>query len=456
MKPARYPCFGALLAWIAWLALVTGCSQPTSPTPKSLTPLPSTLTLPPVISPSQLVWAGGQRCPIVATENNPYGGLAWEPVSQSFFTIGRLNQNILRISNVIAAGSNPLTLPRAALVKAYPATTSGFTDVYGGLRICSPDNGKPITEGLFWDRSSAVLWCTYGGNYAVSPIKDPCLVGVQFLASGGTRAFGPYTFTQPSQQGREWAYRLPVAFATAYTGGRQLCLGAGVTSGAAAASFGPNVLAVDTPGIGHTNPAVVGSAALVSYPQSNRLQRPADYTAWKGAPGVARSFVAAPQGTDQFGAIVNGIGHWNSTDSVRAACCVDLPDCQGILFFVSQSYGNVWYGNATETTNTGLTLKAGCGAAKGQTGQYYRDMVYIYSLADLVPVAAGQQTADQVQPRYTFSLSADYPGLKWNCWHTITGAVFRPDQRDIVVIAQGAEELSPGSANPILYRFAIE
>jgi len=500
MKPARCVCLGALLAWLGWMVFFLGCWQPTSPSPKSLTPSPSPLTLPPVLSPSQLVWSGGQLCPIVPSEINPYGGLAWEPISKTFFTIGRLQQNILRISNVIGAGSDPAAFPRAALLKTYLATANPSTDIYAGLRTCSPNNGKPVSEGLFWDSVANCLWVNYGGDYAVSHINDPCLLGIQGLiplsgdrdqgtgvrgqgsgvsnycllppaccllppaswplppASGNTtRACGPYRLNVASQLGREWAFRLPPAFAAAYTGGRQLCLGAGVTSGSAACSWGPNVIAIDNPpAFGKGNPTpILNTSILAVYPQSNRLERTADYTAWKGTPGLAGSFVAIPQGSDQFGAIVAGIGQWNSCDYVRAACCINLPDCQGILFFVSQGYGNVWYGNPTETTDTGLTLQASCGAAKGPTSAHCRDLVYIYSLADLVPPAAGQQTPDLVVPRWTFSLSSANPGMKWNCWQQITGAVFRPDQRDVIIIAQGAEELGPGNYNPILYRFAI-
>jgi len=82
MKPARCVCLGALLAWLGWMVFFLGCWQPTSPSPKSLTPSPSPLTLPPVLSPSQLVWSGGQLCPIVPSEINPYGGLAWEPAGR--------------------------------------------------------------------------------------------------------------------------------------------------------------------------------------------------------------------------------------------------------------------------------------------------------------------------------------------------------------------------------------
>ncbi|HLN30499.1 MAG TPA: hypothetical protein VK395_22335 [Gemmataceae bacterium] len=407
----------------------------------------------PVVKSADFTFAGGQLLPKLATEGNPYGGLAYDPTSNTLFTIGRLGNNILQVSNVLAAGSDPLKFPRAALVKNYG------TAIYGGLRTVNPNNGTPTTEGLFWD--SGTLYALYGGNYAVSPKADPCLVAIDFMGSGQS-ARGPYSLDVSSQLGREWAYKLPAWFAQKYTSGRTLCLGAGVTSGASHCSFGPNALAVDTPATAMS--LTLTSKTLLDYPESStdrtnpygtRLPRPGDYTIYSGTPG--QIFYPCPAGTHQFGPVAaDGVGVWGSADYARAGCFIDLPDKQGLLVFVSQGYGAFWYGNGKEQSAGGGTLQADCNAgAKGQHAQHCRDVVYVYGLATLAAVATGQLQPWQARPDCTFSLGTQFPSMAWNCGHLITGAVFRPASRDVLILAQGAESLGPGDSNPIIYRLEI-
>jgi len=82
-------------------------------------------------------------------------------------------------------------------------------------------------------------------------------------------------------------------------------------------------------------------------------------------------------------------------------------------------------------------------------------VVYVYGLATLAAVATGQLQPWQARPDCTFSLGTQFPSMAWNCGHLITGAVFRPASRDVLILAQGAESLGPGDSNPIIYRLEI-
>ena len=406
-------------------------------------PAQSDPILMPTVTSFRLRYLGAIKVPM-EVEDNAYGALVLRTYpngTKTFIIVGRTTEgtNAFEFSN---PGPHPnlSVAQRGTLVKAWG-------DIYQGHRTwpVAYSSGQIETEGLFWLGNKTLLW-TYGYNYDVTGGSKPVVGITQFNSDGSISAFGPWQANVNSHRLRNYGVAVPSWFASAYTGGRTLALGAGIESGASEASFGPGLFAVDTPTSRTPTSHVLTTRELSFYPEEpyqHRFHRDTQYEVLNSIGGILR------QPDDQFAPPRDGVGYWGSADFIRASTWIDLPDVQGVMFFGRLGYDDMWYGNSPLPTG----VQDPCHATKGQHASHYAARWFIYAPADLAKVATRQVSSWQITPTEVFDPTVLF-NMELNCDKLITGAAFDPDTRTLYVCAPAVDNPT-NSRLPVIYAFAI-
>jgi hypothetical protein len=318
----------------------------------------------------------------------------------------------------------------ATIVKAWG------TAIYGSARQLpnAPAKAKAETHGLFWDVDH--LYVAYDKYYHVEPAQYPTLL-FSAIADDESRAYGPWFTTLPGHQTCGYFARIPDWFAEVYTGGRTLAVGAGRTSGGAWSSFGPCLVAVETPDEGKRPFSKLRAAPMVFYPMKHRCPRDPDY-----APLV-----------DRKGAHVNqppqdGVGLWTNVDLAEACAWIDLADKHGLLFFGMLAQGKVWYGNSPDAA-TGVVDSAQ--ANRGNHAERRVPRWWIYDPMDLAGVLSGTTQSWQVQAKETFAPS----GAAETRMNRCNGAAFDAVTNTLYLCYPNAEFEPNRHSRPVVHAWNV-
>lgn len=291
--------------------------------------------------------------------------------------------------------------PVAPLVRAWG-------DIYDGRKRMYRATEAPEVRGLLWHGGR--LWWTYGDPYNASSSSWDPSVGVSELRDDGSHvAGGPWRTTEHSQKTRGYLMTVPSAFASAYTGNRTVAVGAPITSGDIACSFGPAAVAfaavatTTPPDPVQTSYVVAGDeprsllcTRLVLHDYEHRAARDSDYVecGWNAHYDCSQGSWKRP-----------GLPRFHTMDRVSAGVWIDLPDKHGVLFMGQLIHHlpgwpvpHVWYGPQT--------------CCHGQTDNYVWQATgpgtlsqapfwWIYDPNDLARVARGETEPWAITPKHT-------------------------------------------------------
>jgi hypothetical protein len=405
---------------------------------------------PPITGPaplqvSDLTYLGSQYLPTSIDDGgNAYGALAERVLpngSRTFFVLGHGGgvggQDIWEISSN-GFGTNLANAPRASLVKNWGMT------LYGNCRITS-DPGKTDSEGLYWDPVTSRLFVMFGMSYDVSGHSQPCLMYAQFNPVTGAYvgSYGPWKVDAGQQKARNYMTAIPAWFQP-LVNGRRLAVGAGLESGSAGGSWGPCLLAIDTPGPNTPTTTVLTTMPLVEYPETmngsryNRARRNPDYQEVNARTGQA-DWTPNPL---QFPEPFHGVGYWCGTDLIRSCAWIDNGVVSGVVFGGALGQQYVWYGGPA--VPNGIT--AANGHSKGQNATQYESYCAIYNPAAFKKVALGTSPAYGIDPSASFDVQTRF-GAPVNTTQCPTGMVFDPNTNTLLMIFNGIDKKA-GAATP--------
>jgi hypothetical protein len=336
------------------------------------------------------------------------------------------------------AGHELDVVPKATLVRAYgnlfPTTGTGAVRTWPKPLT---NGGLPI-RGLYCTQDGARLIACYSFSYNVNDaIGYPFACMATDLDAAAPTVVGPYTFTN-APNNRVSGYALELAgFGPNYT----LAWGAGIVSGAASCSHGPDLWIAGMPG---PRPLGLGRALpLLDFGAPHFCARTDDYVPVARTPPVTGPWLPTTASL-QFPPALNGQGRWGTADSVEGAAAVGS---NWVSFCGYQSHGYEWYGEGTITLEDGSVITSCAPAGKGQNGQYQRPVLWWVHTSDLHAVKAG--TLASWQPAVTCQDLSAFD-LILNCQRELCGMSFDAATSTLLV---GAPRANGGT--PIVHGFHV-
>ena len=361
-------------------------------------------------------------------------------------------------------GAGPLdTAPRARLIR-------NWGDIYGGRRRLRDTNQTPTTTGLLYE--SGRLWWTYGSSYFSGSDPDPSL-GVAYLndSTGAKQIYGPWRTQEHSQRTRGYMTLLPSDFATAYTGGRRLCVGTPQTSGNAAGpvgavlyamgNFDPRTLPADTAGAtGGSVPFSVSCKRLVHHDSEHPQERNSNYKVcgWNVLYDYSKG-AWLKDGEATFNNYGYRVDYFSGCTWVQTANKAGLVYVGGMVEAIpgrqyqGDTLPHLWYGPE------GMACCHGQTSGFPGTGQKAASAVPklgIYDPADVARAATGAISPWGYAPTTLTNLATLAPGaidplITLN--YQFSSAAFDADERLLLVCELGREVL--GEPRPVVHVFQV-
>jgi hypothetical protein len=295
-------------------------------------------------------------------------------------------------------GASVSSAPRATLV-------GPWGDIYQNRRLNNPGALSPVTRGLLW--ANGMLWWAYGGQYNVTGSWDPSIGVTVFNDATGTfTSYGPWRTQDHSQKTRGYMASIPQAFATQYTGGNTVAVGAPTTSGnanspagawlTAMGSFNPLTATPDTLGSTHVT---IGCQDLIARDATHPQLRPAGTRYHVCGWNVLYNCSGGSWIKDDPTFLNGGI----EFDIISACAWIQTPTKQGLVMFgqvtdvvPGTNYGtdtvpHLWYGPDQVPCCHGQPQGVGSGTGAKAASQV--PYLWIYD-----PTTLGQAALGKIQP----------------------------------------------------------
>lgn len=330
-------------------------AQPQSP--RNLSVLP---TNKPIIAPADFEYLGLFRLP--ADPNGTRFGWSWGAMTARkvgpdlrFFIAGAAPDND-PVYEISYPGHSLAfdTSPRATLVRAWG-------DIYQGKKLAYRPNER-VTRGLLWHQDR--LWWSYGDIYNASSSSWDPSVGCTILndSNGTLAAHGPWRTQEHSQRTRGYFVETPGWFASSFTSGQTLAIGAPITSGNAQSPWGAMLSSIpsispgappdplQTTGYHSQERWSLPCKRLIAHDINHPQARDANYRRC----GWNQLYDCAAGAT-----LTNGTPFFTDIDTMTSTVWIDLPDKHGVVFFgqlatkldgfnyVNDTLPHVWYGMDT-------------------------------------------------------------------------------------------------------------
>jgi hypothetical protein len=400
------------------------------------------------------------------------GGLAWRSKSKTVFMIGHTGEDQpiyeLSLPAVSTFSPSPRTAPTATYVKTFPGALFAGRDFPLGTGEWM-NEGQLNLNGVLSTRDDRLI-VTYGPNYINDAVGAPFALVLSNLDAATPIVAGPYrTANALSHQIAGYGFELGAPWSAAHAPGKTFVFGAGLESGTANASEGPDLWLTGDFG----KSLNIGSAvAAIHYPITNWCPVPQmDYKviSYDDRTGTTTT----PINTNQFHSPSGGHGWWKTTDFVGGA--VAIPDTKGnfagVLFVANQGYGLCWYGPGTITIApadalamgipgvipaAGLTVQACNSASKGQTSQHWRSAMWWLPVTDLEAVLAGAKHTWQAS-LVLIDPEAGTNGLALSCNKRMNGLAYDPATKTLLATAPKAAVDARGAPNnlPLVHAWRV-
>lgn len=404
-------------------------------------PVPSDWTyLGRMLGPTNLTDGGNAQGPM-ALRKKPNG-------TKSLMILGHAGQDIWEMSIPGFSLTNP---QRAQLIQAWGLS------LYSTNRTSS-DPGKTSSNGLYFDIPTQRLFITYGLNYDVGGGAGgdvPVLLFAQFdpVTGAYTGTYGPFLVDVGHSRVRSGLLAIPSWFQP-FVGGRTIGIFGGLYSGSSAASWGPDLFALDMPTPSTPALTKLTTKTMLFYPNldatgsfTRRYVRSNDIIPTDALTGLP----LPPPGRIAFPTAINGRQPWTETDGVYAACWPDTKVISAPIFGWSKAIGKGWYGQPTIPNGTGGTITAACvgPAGKGDNASGFQNQILAFDPNVLKQVVQGTIPSWQPSAAQQFDAAAQF-GITLNCKGLYVGFAFDSDTNRVIgclnSIDHNAGASSPGVA----------
>lgn len=379
-----------------------------------------------------------------------WGGLAMRKSGgagslPTFFVIGQQNPGMNAITEVACPGfaATISAAPRATVVNAWGTT------IYGsGWPALS--SGYWQTDGVFWDEANQLLWFSREPNYSVTNANNPVIGCAKLGTAPAATPYGPWLTSVNSHATCNWIVPIPPWFQSA-TGCGPYGLGAGLGSGDAPASFGPDLFSCTLPTTSTPALTTIPTTALAFFPLGNRSPRDANYT-------LVDTHATA------FPPPVNGVGVWGEGDWLKACCWIDLPDKTGVVYLGRLFHRDCWYGDASfvkavakpDGTTTSITYTDSVNGSRGNHSDQYDSSWQIIDPSQFAAVLSGRISSFQVKPAEVFDPTALAPAFPQSARKLTTGAVFDPTTRTLYVCVPYVDQASQFKVLPVICAWKVK